>query len=108
MINIQTFMLGLLMVSAITSLTTEAVKKILTDYNKKIPVNTLTGAIAFGVSIIFGVGYVIMAQEVITMQTIVRIGGLAFMSWLCAMVGYDKVVQTITQVKTSKGKDDMK
>ena len=39
-----------------------------------------------------GVGYVIVAGTGFTAQIVVCIIALVFMGWLCAMVGYDKVV----------------
>lgn len=106
MINLQTFLTGLLVTSTLTGLTTEAVKKILTEYNKQYQANTLAGIVALVLSMGVGIGYVIATGTGFTTQIVSSLVALVFMSWLCAMVGYDKVVQTISQIKNI-GKDDI-
>lgn len=105
MINLQTFLTGLLVTSTLTGLATEAVKKILTEYNKQYQANTLAGIVALVLSIGVGIGYIAVTNAAITAQVVIMLIALVFMSWLCAMVGYDKVIQTITQIKNA-GKDD--
>lgn len=105
MINFHTFMLGLLIVSAVTSLTAEAVKKILTERNKTYHANTLVGVIAVVVALAFGIGYGAIAGVGITAASVVALIALMFFGWLCAMVGYDKVIQTLSQFKM-EGKDE--
>lgn len=100
MISFQTFIFGLLISSTITSLATEGVKKVLTERNKTYYANTLAGAVALVVSTMIGVGYVLLMAIPFTVQIIVTIVALVLMSWLCAMVGYDKVIQAISQFKT--------
>lgn len=97
--NLQIFMTGLVVVSALISLVTEAVKKILTEYNKTYYANTLAGVVALVMSTAVGVCYAVMTGIAFTGQVVVGIITFVFMSWLCAMVGYDKVVQTISQFK---------
>ena len=99
MSNIQIFMTGLLVVSALIGLVTEAVKKILTEYNKSYHANTLAGIISLVLSTAVGVCYIVVTGSVFTAQVVVGIVTFVFMSWLCAMVGYDKVIQTIAQFK---------
>lgn len=105
MINLQTFLTGLIITSTFTGLTTEAVKKILAEHNKNYQSNTLAGVVALGISVAVGIGYVLATGIGFTAQVLTSIIALVFMSWLCAMVGYDKVIQTISQIKTT-GKDD--
>lgn len=105
MINLQTFLTGLLVTSTLTGLATEAVKTVLTEHNKQYQANTLAGIVALALSLAIGVGYVAVTNVGFTAQVVVSLIALVFMSWLCAMVGYDKVIQTITQIK-NKGKDD--
>ena len=97
MIPFETFLLGALIVSTVTGLVTEALKKILIEHKWNYHANTLAGAVAIVLSAAAGVGY--------TKQTIVQLVVLVFISWLCSMVGYDKVVQAIKQFKMD-GKDD--
>lgn len=102
--NFQTFLLGLLVASTLTSLTTEGVKTILTENNKPYYANTLAGVVSLFVSSAIGIGYTVMTNTAFSAQMVVYLIALMFMSWLCAMVGYDKVIQAISQFKTS-GKD---
>ena len=106
MINLQTFLLGLLVVSTLTSLFTEAVKSVLTEHNKKYYANTLAGAIAMVLSVGVGIGYIFTTNIGFTTNSIVCLVALTLMSWLCAMIGYDKVVQAISQFKTNTKGDE--
>lgn len=102
MISLEIFLLGLLITSTFTGLATEAVKKVLTEYNVTYRANTLAGIVALIVSTATGIGYAILSNNAFTSQTIICLIVLVFMSWLCAMVGYDKVIQAISQFKTDK------
>lgn len=105
MISFEIFMLGLLIVSTITGLVTEAIKKVLTEHNKTYHANTLAGVVALVMSLAVGVGYIVITNSAFTAQIVVYLITMVFMSWLCAMVGYDKVIQAIAQFKMD-GKDD--
>lgn len=105
-ISLQTFFIGLMVTSTLASLVTEAVKKILKEHNATYHANTLNGLISAILSIAIGVGYILFNGIGFTVQSIIYIVALAFLSWLCSMVGYDKVAQTFNQIKT--GKDDNK
>ncbi len=104
MVNVEMFTLGLLVVSTLTSLVTEAIKKILSERGITYYANTLAGVVATILSAAIGIGYVVLTGAGFTIQTIICIVALVFISWLCSMVGYDKVVQAIEQLKTD-GKD---
>lgn len=105
MINFEIFLLGLLITSTLTGLVTEAVKKILTEHGKTYCANTLAGVIALVLSAAIGVGYIVLTSMTFTSQVAVYLITLVFMSWLCSMVGYDKVIQAISQFKMDR-KDD--
>jgi len=105
MISLENFLFGLLITSTLTGLVTEAVKNVLAEHNVNYYSNTLAGLAASILSTAIGVGYIILENAGFTAQTIICLIALVFMSWLCAMVGYDKVVQAISQFKTY-GKDD--
>lgn len=102
MINLQVFLLGLLVVSTLTGLATEAIKKLLDERDKTYHSNTLAGIVALILSFGVGIGYVLITGVGFTTQVIVSMIALIFMSWLCAMVGYDKVIQAISQFKNGK------
>lgn len=102
MISLQVFLIGLMMISTLTGLTTEALKKILDENGKKYKSNTLAGIVAASLSFVVGISYVEFSNVSFSSQTIVCLIALVFMSWLCAMVGYDKVIQAIGQFKNNE------
>ena len=99
--TLQTFLLGLLISSSLTSLATEGIKKILTEKKKNYYANTLAGVVSLVISAAIGVCYVLVNNLSFTAPVIITIVALIFMSWLCAMVGYDKVIQAISQFKVT-------
>lgn len=106
MLTLQTFAIGLLVTSALTGLVTEAIKKILAEHNKTYHANSLAGIVSTVLSISIGSGYIVVSNLGFTSQNIVSLIALVFMSWLCSMVGYDKVLQTIEQIKMGKSQGD--
>lgn len=102
MINFEIFLFGLLLTSILTGLTTEGVKKILSDLNKSYRANVLAGVVATVLSGAIGISYIVVNNLSFTASTIVCLTAQVFMSWLCAMVGYDKVIQAIGQFKSTK------
>lgn len=99
MISFDVFLVGLMIVSTFTGLVTEAVKKILTEYNKKYCANSLAGIVAAVLSIAIGIGYMVLSGTGFTAQFVVCLIALAFMSWLGAMVGYDKIIGLLNNIK---------
>lgn len=92
MITMEIFLAGLMIVSTLTGLVTEAIKKIVAEQNTGFRPNTIAGIVAVVLSAIVGIGYVIVARITFDALIVVYIVSLIFFSWLCAMVGYDKVV----------------
>lgn len=99
MVNLEIFLLGLLATSVGTSLVTEAIKIILTEHNKTYRANTLAGVVAAVVACAIGTAYILLTGIGFTTQVIVCMIALVIMGWVCAMVGYDKVIQAISQFK---------
>lgn len=102
MVNFEVFLMGLLATSVLTGLVTEAIKKIMDEHNKTYRANTLAGLVSVVLSAAIGAGYVVMTGVSLNSQLMVCLIALVLMSWLCAMVGYDKVIQAISQFKTTK------
>lgn len=96
------FLLGLLVVSVLTGLFTEAIKKWLQERDKTYYPNALAGYVSIGLSIAVGIAYIIITGTAINAQMAVYLVAFVLLSWLCAMVGYDKVIQAISQFKTHK------
>lgn len=99
MFNVDIILVGLVITSALIGLVTEAVKKILIEHNIAYKANTLAGIISVILSAVIGVGYVIMTDTVFSAQVIVYLVAYVVASWMGAMVGYDKIIQTISQYK---------
>lgn len=99
MISFEVFLMGLLIVSTLTGLVTEAIKKMLAERNAKYYANALACIVSTVLSIAIGVGYMIMTEITFNAQIVVCMVALVFMSWLCAMVGYDKVIGQFKSLK---------
>ena len=95
MITIEVFLAGLLIISTLTGLATEAVKKMLAGTKVTLPANILAAIVSVVLSVGISVGYVILNTMTFSSAIVVCIVALAFMSWLCAMVGYDKVISSL-------------
>lgn len=100
------FLAGLLLVSTLTTLVTEAVKKLHQEHNKKYYPNTLAGLCSLVVSVLVGAGYITFTDTSITPQVITCLVALVILGWLCAMVGYDKVIQALGQFKHYNDRKD--
>lgn len=96
--KVESFMVMLLLCSTLTSLATEAVKKILTEHGKSYHANTLAGCCSLAVSFLVWSAQVALAGFSVTAVVVARLVALIFLAWLCAMVGYDKVIQSIYQI----------
>lgn len=85
-----------LLCSVLTGLVTQAWKNMLGDKSHK--PNILAAVVSVVIGVLVCIAYIILTDAVINAQMIVYCIALIGMSWLCAMVGYDKVMQTIAQV----------
>ena len=97
--NITLFITLLTIFSTITGLVTEVCKKLLDEANIVYAKNIL----AFIVACIVGMGgtgvYYILCSIEFTLINIVCMVLMGFATSVSAMVGYDKVIQTIAQIK---------
>lgn len=101
--NLEVFLMLLLVISVLTGLTVEGVKKLLDERKRTYRTNALAGVVSVVLSALVGVGYEILISGNLTATIAVYLIALVFLSWLCAMVGYDKVIQAISQFKTESG-----
>ncbi len=102
MMDIEHFLMLLIGVSVFTALVTEAIKKIMDEVGKSYKSNILAGVVSVALSVLAGAGYMVMVEDQINAKMAVILIALVLLSWLCAMVGYDKVMQAITQIKVVK------
>ena len=91
-------MIGLVAVALFTSLPTEAVKKIFDELGVKYSANILAAIVAVILTTGASIGYIIYSSIPVTPQVVVSIVALVFLAFLCATVGYDKVIQAIEQI----------
>lgn len=90
--------IGLAVISAFTTLTTEGIKKLLDEAGKTYAPNLLAAVVAVILTIAASICYVIFAEVAVTGKVAVEIIAMIFLSFLCATVGFDKVKQTIQQL----------
>lgn len=87
---------ALAIISGLTSLTVEAIKKLLGD--RKYSSNLLAAIVAVVLTVAVSAGYMIYYDMALTPQIAVTVIALTFLSFLSATVGYDKVVQLFKQI----------
>ena len=97
--TIDNFLLLLMVVSVLTGLMTEGIKKVLDELEKAYRPNLLAGVVAVVLSVLVDSGYMILTETAMNAKMAVILIALLLLSWLCAMVGYDKVIQEITRLR---------
>lgn len=93
---------AILAVALITNLTVEGIKKLLDETSIKYSSNLLAAIISVIVAVCISVMYLIMNDITITAKIGVQIVAIMYLSFLASTVGYDKVIQMIEQLKTTK------
>ena len=100
--TISLFITLLTIFSTITGVLTEATKKLLDEYKKSYSSNV----IAFVCACIVGIGgtaiYYQFNSIPFTINNIICMVLMGITSSIGAMVGYDKIIQTIKQITTNK------
>lgn len=99
--TMEFFLLLLMIVSVMTGLCTEAIKKLFDEAKVKYSSNVLAGIVAAVLACAIGCCYVVMAGAALNAKLAVILLALVLLSWLSAMVGYDKVIQAINQFRVS-------
>lgn len=94
---------ALLIVSVVTNLTVEGIKKLLDGTKIKYSSNVLAAILSVVIACIVCVVYLIMNDMAFTLKIGVEIAILMYLGFLVATVGYDKVVQMIKQIQSIKG-----
>lgn len=89
----------LLIVSSVTNLTVEGLKKILDDLDVKYSSNLLAVVTSTILSITIGIMYMITNDISLTMKVGVDIIVLTYLGFLTSTLGYDKIVQMIDQIR---------
>ena len=90
---------ALALISVLTSLTVEALKKILDEKHMNYSSNLLAVIVSTILTVAMCVGYTLYFGEPFTIQKVIIMIALVFLSFLSATVGYDKVRQLLEQFK---------
>lgn len=85
--------------SVLTTLTVEGIKKILNSKGVKYNADVLAAVTAVVLTVVVSIGYIIIKSIAVTPQTIVTVIAMAFLSFLCSTVGFDKVFEGILKKK---------
>lgn len=104
----QFILIVLFVVSILTTLTVQGVKYILDTNNKNYSSNILVVVISVALSALIVLLYCLYFNKPITTQIVIETAVLMYLSFLVATNGYDKVIQTIKQIKEKSGKDIFK
>lgn len=93
---------ALLGISLLTNLTVEGVKKLLDESKKTYSSNVLAAILSMILSCGVCAVYLVMNDVAFSMKIGVEVVVLMYLGFLVSTVGYDKVVQTLKQVKTDE------
>lgn len=85
-------------ISALTTLTVEGIKKILDEKQVQYSSNVLAIIVALVLTVVGSILYIVYFNIAVTAQVVVIIICLVFLSFLVATVGYDKVKQLLEQL----------
>ena len=80
--TLEYFLLLLMIVSIFTGLVTEGIKKLLEESKKTYKANFLAGGVAVALSLLVGVGYIILMEAQINSKMAVYLIALVLLSWL--------------------------
>lgn len=94
----ELFVQALVAVSLLTTLTVEGLKKLFDEFKVSYKPNILAVIVSVVLSIVSVILYMVYFGIALNGQIIVLTICLVFLSFLCATVGYDKVIQTIKQI----------
>lgn len=94
----ETFLLMLMACSVVTTLMVEATKKMIGE-GKKTSWNLVAAIESVIVAAALSTGYLIITGTALSAQIWVYIIALIVFSWMCSMLGFDKVKQMLLQIK---------
>lgn len=98
--SMHIFLLMLLACSIFTSLIVEGLKNMLTNRGRTlVSSNIIVAIVAVVLALAVSVCYALYFGVAFTVRYVICMVALCLLSWLCSMVGYDKVMQAISQLK---------
>lgn len=93
---------ALLFISTATSLSVEAIKKVLNNTGTEYSSNALAAIVAVVIALVVSVFYTILSGIAFDVTIIIQTIVLMFFSFLASTLGYDKIVQLIEQLQGIK------
>lgn len=93
---------ALLTVSLLTNLTVQSIKKLLEGTNVKYSSNILAAVVSVVLAGAVSVIYMVTMDVTFSMKVGVEILILMYLGFLVSTVGYDKVLQTLRQIRDVK------
>lgn len=85
-------------ISVLTSLTVEAIKRLLNEKNISYSSNLLAAVVAVILAVCVSVCYVVYMSIQVTPQIVVSIIAISFLSFLTSTISFDKVKQLFEQI----------
>ena len=89
---------ALALISGLTTLTVEAIKKLLNDKQIQYSSNLLAAIVAVILTLCVSVAYVLYFAVPLSVQVVISVIALIYLSFLCATIGFDKIKQLIEQM----------
>ena len=89
---------ALAIIAALTSLTVEAIKKILNEKEIKYSSNLLAMIVAIVLTVAICIGYILYMGIPVTIQVVVIMIAMVYLSFLSATLGFDKIKQLKDQI----------
>lgn len=102
MFDLDSFLITLFAISVITSLVVQAIKQILDEKGINYSANALASIVSIVLSIFSMIAYVVLENVAFTNSLVIYVIVIIVGSWLCSMLGYDKVKQTLLQIKNNE------
>lgn len=89
---------ALALISGLTTLTVEAIKKLLNDKQIAYSSNLLAAIVAVILTLCVSIAYVLYFAVPMSIQVVISVIALIYLSFLCATIGFDKIKQLIEQM----------
>ncbi len=101
--SLEFLVITLLVVSILTNLTVEGIKRIADKRAANYSANMLAAVTSVALSAALSVGYLVWTETAFNAKIAVELIALMYISFLVATNGYDKVIQAIRQIKEVGG-----
>ncbi len=100
--NIAFIISSLAFISSLIAVSVQAIKKVLDSMKKQYNSTVLAVAVSIVLSIGCSVGYIVYNSIGISAQVIIGVVAFTYLSFLCATVGYDKVIEIFKKGKNNE------